>query len=145
MPALVLFDEFKGELGKGTHQLNSHVIKLALSNTAPDAAANDELADITQIAATGGYVAGGQALDSVVWEETGAGTGIWRLVSADEVFTASGAAIPTFRYGVLYNDTSTGDKLIGYIDYGAAVNIADGSSFTFDVNASNGWLQLNDA
>jgi hypothetical protein len=39
------------------------------------------------------------------------------------IFTAAGGDIATHRYAVLYSDTSTGDKLIGYVfnvkDFGA--------------------------
>ena len=90
-------------------------------------------------------MAGGQAIDSVVWEETGAGTGVWRFVSADEVFTASGGSIGPFRYVVLYDDTPTSpaDPLVGYLDYGTNLTVTDGNTFTVDINATNGWFQLS--
>lgn len=99
------------------------------------------LTDITQIAAGNGYSTGGQALDSVTWAETSAGSGVWRLNSADEVFTASGGAIAQFRYIVLYNNTATNDELIGYLDYGSAVDVTSGNTFTIDLGA-NGWFEL---
>lgn len=145
MATVVIFDDFILQLGEKTHDLSSDTFKLALTNSAPTADTGDELADITQIANGNGYTTGGTALSSVVWEETGAGTGIWRFVSADVVFTASGGSIGPFRYGVLYNDTSTGDKLIGYIDYGTNVTVTDGNTFTFDVNAASGWFQIAEA
>lgn len=144
MATFVVYDEFKFNLGQALFDLDTHTYKLALTNAAPDAAAHDELADVTQIANGFGYTTGGTTMASVVWEETSAGSGIFRWVTADVVFTASGGSIGPFRYGVVYNDTSTGDKLMGYLDYGTAVTVTDGNTFTFDVNASNGWFQLND-
>lgn len=145
MATLVMFDDFINQLGEGIHDLSSDTYKLALTNSAPTADTADELADITQITAANGYSSGGTALTGVLWEETGAGTGIWRFVSSDVVFTASGGSIAEFRYGVLYNDTSTGDKLIGYIDYGVGVTVTVGNTFTFDVNATNGWFRIAEA
>lgn len=144
MATFTFFHEFKGNLGLALINLNTNTFKIALTNTAPTVATDDELADITQISASGGYTAGaggGYALDSVSWAETGAGTGVWRFTSADEVITASGGDIGPFRYVVLYSDTSTNDKLVGYLDYGAAVTVTDGNTFTVDVGAS-GWFEL---
>lgn len=142
MATFVFFDEAKLNITNGNILLGSHTFKLALTNTAPTAATDDELADITQISGGNGYTTGGTALTSVTWSETGGGTGIWQFTSADVVFTASGGSIGPFRYAVLYSDTSTNDKLVGYLDYGSAVTITDTNTFTADVGA-NGWFQLD--
>ena len=49
-----------------------------------------------------------------------------------EVITATGGAIATHRYYVLYNDsaTSPADALVGYLDYGSAVDLADTETMT---------------
>ena len=99
------------------------------------------MGDITQIANGNGYTTGGQALDSITWAETSAGSGVWRLNSADEVFTASGGSIATFRYIVMYNNTAALDQLICYLDYGSAVDVTVGNTFTIDLGA-NGWFEL---
>ena len=143
MATFTFFHEFKNNLANGAIDLDSHSFKIALTNTAPTAATDDELADITQISAGNGYTTGGNALASVVWEETGAGVGTWRFVSADNVFTASGGSIGPFRYVVLYDDTSTNDKLMGYLDYGTGLTVTDGNTFTVDVNPTDGWFQLS--
>ena len=102
---------------------------------------DDELADITQIAGTNGYTTGGVTLTSVTWLESGAGTGIWVWSSADFSWTASGGNIPDFRYVAIYSDTSTGDKLVMYFDYGGTVQITNGNSFTVDVQ-TNGLVRF---
>lgn len=136
-----MFDEFGSDLGKGVHNLSSHSLKVALTNSAPNQATGATISDITQIASTGGYAA--QTLDSVTWSETSAGSGVWRLNSADEVFTATGADFATFRYVVLFNDTPTSpaDPLIGYLDYGTGVTVTNGNTFTVDLGTS-GWFEF---
>lgn len=143
MATFTFFHEFFGEVGKGTHQLNAHSFKVALSNTAPNAATNTVFADITEIAATGGYVAGGFTLDSEAWAETGAGTGIWQFTSADEIITATGGSIGPFRYVIVYNDTPTSpaDPLVGFLDYGSSITVTDTNTFTIDVGA-NGYIRF---
>lgn len=132
------FHEFKNNLANGTIDLDSDSFKWALSNTAPTAASDTVFTDITEIAAGNGYTAGGQAADSVTWTETAAGTGTWRFSCADEVFTASGGSIGPFQYIILYDDTPTtpADPLVGFLDFGSAVTVTDGNTFTIDVGAS---------
>ena len=141
MATFTFFHEFKGNLGEKLIDMNGDTFKVALTNTAPTAATDDELADITQISGTNGYTTGGVTLANPSWAETGAGTGVWRFTSDDFSWTASGGDIATFRYLVLYSDTSTNDKLVGYLDYGGAVNITNGNTFTGDVGAS-GFFEL---
>jgi hypothetical protein len=133
MPAVVLFHEFGKYLGDGTIDLDGHTFKAALTNTAPVAATSTVLADITQIASTGGYAP--VTLTGVTWAETGSGTGIWRFDCADITFTASGAAMPTHRYLVIYDDTPTSpaDPLVGYVDRGTSADISDGTSRTWTI------------
>ncbi len=131
MPAFTMFDEFKRYLGDGTIDLDTHTFKAVLSNVAPVTGTNTVLVDITQIAATGGYAP--VTLTSVTWTETGAGTGIWRFDCADIAWTATGAAIPTHRYMVVFDDTPTSpaDPLVGHVDRGSSADIADGSTRTW--------------
>jgi hypothetical protein len=55
---------------------------------------------------------------------------------ADKVITASGGTIGPFQYCGVVNDTAGNDELLGYFDYGSAITLADGESFTFDQGAS---------
>ena len=138
MAAFTFYQDFKEQLGKGVHNLSSNTIKVALTNAAPNVATHAALADITQISTGGGYTGGaggGSALASVTYSES-AGTGTF--VAADLVFTASGGSIGPFRYAVYYNDTATSpaDALIGYVDYGSSITLADTETFTLDHGAS---------
>jgi hypothetical protein len=140
MATFTKFQDFADQLGKGKHDFSSHAFKLALSNTAPSAASNTILTDITQIAAGNGYTTGGFAL-SCAWAESG-GTG--KLTITDLVITATGGAMATFRYLVIYNDTQTSpvDPLVGYYDYGSALTLAAGESLTVDFDGTNGVLTI---
>ena len=122
-----IVNDFIESLGGETHDLTADTLKVALSNTAPTAATAN-LAAVTQITAANGYTAGGTALTGVTYTESG-GTGTLAF-GTDLTFTASGGAIGTFRYLFLYNDTAAADEGIAWLDYGAAVDLADGESFT---------------
>lgn len=142
MATFTFFHEFKNNLGNGAIDLDSHTFKAVLSNSAPSAANDDELADITQIANGNGYTTGGVTLTSVTWLETGSGLGVWRFTCADFSWTASGGTIGPFQYVVLYDDTATNDKLVGYLDYGTPISVTNGNAFTADVGA-NGIFELS--
>jgi hypothetical protein len=134
------FQQFVEDIAEKVHNLGADTLKVALSNTGP-AATNSVLLDITEITAANGYSAGGTQSTQSSSVQT---TGTYKLVLADVTFTASGGSIGPFQYPVLYNDTPTSpaDPLILYWDYGAAVTLTDGNSFTVDFSASNGVLTL---
>jgi hypothetical protein len=126
------FEDFVEQLGLEVHQLNTDTLKIYLSNTAPSASLDAVKADLAEIAGGNGYTAGGEDTQNT-WSETG---GTATLAGTDVVWTASGGAIAQFRYVVLYNDTSTNDNLIAWWDYGSAVDLASGETFTVDFGAS---------
>ena len=131
MAAYNKFNDFTEQFARGVHDFDAHTFKVALTNTAPTAA-NTVLADITQIAGTNGYTTGGTATTITLSETTGTTT----VQGTQVVFTASGGAMGTFRYYVLYNDTATSpaDALIAWFDHGAAVTLADTETFTIKFN-----------
>lgn len=144
MATLNKFDSFVEEVLSGTHDFSApDTIKAALTNTAPQA--NDAvLADISQIAATGGYTAGaggGYALDGVTLSQA---SGTAKVVITDEVITASGNTVGPFRYIVVYNDTpsSPADPLIGWYDYGSNLTLNDSDSLTLNFDGTNGVFDL---
>lgn len=138
MATFVKFQDFAEQMLRGVHNFGAHSFKLVLTNTAP-AATNAVLADITQIAAAGGFPSGGVVLDSVVLSET-AGTA--KVVIADEVITASGGSIGPFRYAVIYNDTAASKNLVGFYDYGSSVTLNDTEPLTVDFDQANGVFTL---
>lgn len=122
------FNSFVEALAEGAHNLGSDTLTIALTNTAP-AATNTVLTNITEISYT---ALSSRVLTSVTSSQT---SGTYTLDAADLVLTASGT-VPTFRYVVLYNDTATNDELIGYYDYGSAVDLLNGETFTITFDAS---------
>ena len=122
------FNSFVEALAEKTHNLGADTLTVALTNTAP-AAGNTVLANITEISYTN---LSSRVLTSVTSSQT---SGTYTLDAADLVLTASGT-VPTFRYVVLYNDTATSDELIGYYDYGSAVDLLNGETFTITFDAS---------
>lgn len=131
------FNSFVEAVAEKKHDLAADTLKVALTNTAP-VAANTVLADITQVANGNGYTTGGNAAAAVTSAQT---AGTYKLVRGDVVFTATGAVGP-FRYAVLYNDTAANDELIGWWDYGSSISLANGETFTVDLDATNGVLTL---
>jgi hypothetical protein len=134
------FNQFVEDLAKKVHNLNSDALKVALTNSAP-AASNAVFADITEITAQNGYAAGGAAATFTSGAQS---SGTYKLVLADTTITASGGSFGPFRYVVLYNSTPSSPlkPLIGYYDYGAAITITSGNSFTVDFGGANGVLTL---
>jgi hypothetical protein len=137
MVALTKFLDFAEQWGKGVHDFSTDEIKVAYTNSAP-VNTNTILANITQIGTQGGYTTGaggGYVVANTVWTETG---GVGKLDADDLVVTATGAAILQFRYIVLYNNTPTSivDPLIGWYDYGSALDIADTETLTHTWDAA---------
>jgi hypothetical protein len=125
------FNCFVGDLGDKLHDLDADTLKVYLTNATP-AATDTVLGTPADISAGNGYTAGGEDVQNA-WSQT-SGTGT--LTGVDIVWTATGGSIGPFRYAVLYNDTSATDPLIGYWDYGSALTVLTGETFTTDFGAS---------
>ncbi|MBP7704212.1 MAG: hypothetical protein KA105_02865 [Caulobacter sp.] len=131
------FNSFTEALAEKVHNLGSDTLKILLTNSAP-VATNTVKANLTEISAGSGYTAGGEV---VTVTSSAQSSGTYKLVGSDVVFTASGSVGP-FRYAVLYNDTATNDELIGWWGYGSSITMASGETFTVDLDATNGILQI---
>lgn len=132
------FQSFVEAIGLKKHQLETDVLKVMLTNSAP-VATNAVKADLTDISAGNGYTAGGTAAANNTYAHT---AGVAKLVADDVVFTASGGSIGPFRYAVLYNDTATNKELIGWVDYGSALTLNAGETLTVDFDGSAGILTI---
>ncbi len=137
---IVKYNTFIDELSKAGHNLATAVFKAALTNTAPnlltDTVWNTTVAPAP--AAANGYPAGGNTLTTSSATTT---TGVFKLVLADSVFTATAGGIGPFRYVIVYN-SSAGNKVVASIDNGASVTLADTDTFTVDLDAVNGTLTV---
>lgn len=134
MASLVKFHSFVEALAEKKHDLGADQIVVALTNSAPSQA-NTQLSDISEISYTN------LSSRNITTGSSAQTSGTYKLVLTDLVLTASGAVGP-FRYAVIYNDTSAGDLLIGYYDYGSAITLASGETLTLDFDPTNGVFQL---
>lgn len=150
MVAMTKFDNFPRQILEGNHDLAAaaDTLGMYLSNTAPSSSLDNAKADIAEIATGNGYT-GSVAVNPSLTESTGT-AGIWyaAVTPTTQAWTATGGAIAAFQYVVAFNnDTATpgdlyADALVGAWDYGSAVTLASGNSFTVDWT-NNRILQLS--
>ena len=140
MAALTLFDCFTEDVAEKVHNLGSDQFVVALCAAANAPTASDTvLTDLTQ--ATYTYCSN-RNITTTTSAQT---SGTYKLVLADLTLTASGGAVGPFRYAVIYNDTSTSDSLIGYIDRGEDITLSDTDSLTLNFDGSGGALTIGPA
>lgn len=140
MAAFNKFQSFVEALAEKAHNLGADDLKILLTNDAPSAANDAVRADLTsELGTGGGYTLGGASLANKVSAQA---AGVYKLTADDLVFTAAAGTIGPFRYAVLYNDTAAADELIGWWDYGSDITLNDGETFTVDLSAVNGVLQI---
>lgn len=130
-------NSFVEALAEKVHNLGSDQLKIALTNTSHTAGWT-QLSDLTQVSYTN--LSGATPLN-LTTSSSAQTSGTYKLVLADLVLTATGAVGP-FQYVYIYNDTASNKELIGYYDYGSAVTLASGDTFTLDFSADDGVLTL---
>ena len=132
MAAFNKFQQFVEDLGLAVHNLSTGTLNIYLSNAVPSASADAVKTDLAEITNQNGYTAPVDTQNT--WAES---SGTATLTGTAITITASGAVGP-FQYVVLYNDTpsSPTDPLIGWWDYGSAVTLASGETFTWKPNNS---------
>lgn len=123
------FNSFSEALAEKVHNLGSDQLTVALTNSAP-LATNTILGNITEISYTN---CSSRNITTVSSTQT---SGTYTLVLQDLVLTASGGSVGPFRYVVVYNNTATNDELIGWVDYGTSITLADTETLTIDFAAS---------
>lgn len=127
-------ESFVSILGLGDHHLDAagDLFKVYASNAAPSASADNNKADLAEITAQNGYPSGGSDMQNDYSEAGGTGT----MTAVDVVWTASGGSFGPLQYVASYNDTHASDALMSWWDYGSAVTVSDGETFTVDFGAS---------
>jgi hypothetical protein len=136
MPSFNKFYSFVEALAEKVHNLGADQLVVALTAAAnPPANTNTQLSNLTQISYTN------LSARNITTSSSSQSSGTYKLICTDLVLTASGA-VAAFQYVVIYNDTASNDELIGYYDYGSALTLANGETFTIDFDGSNGVLSL---
>ena len=134
---------FKSELLGGTHDLDTHSVKIALIKATPAGtygAATTNYSDVTgnsDEASGAGYTAGGQVLDSVTISTDGT-TAIIDI--ADEVFTSATVSAD----GCIIYNASASNAAICVIDFGGTKTSTNGD-FTIQfptADASNAIIRI---
>ncbi len=123
-----IYNRFKANLMNGEVDLEADTINVALYDTNHSFTASDtDYTTDNELATTGGYTQGGQALDNM--SVSGTTTTAWD--ADNEAWTSA-----TFEahHAVLY-DVSVSNDLIATIDFGGAKTVAAGT-FTIQWNAS---------
>ncbi len=131
---VTLFDSFKLDIGEKVHNLGADTYKFGLVTNAvtPSASTADprwgaggttNLAS-SQVTPGGNYSTGGPTIASTTWTESG---GVVTFDGAD-ISIASNASNPNnARWGIIYNDTSTGKEAVAYVDLGGVTDLTAGA------------------
>ena len=135
MATFTKINSFVEFLAEKRINLGSDQLVIALTNTA-HTSTWDELADLTQVSYTN------LSTRNITTSSSAQTSGTYKLVLTDLVLTSSGGTTGPFRYVYIYSDTATNDDLICYFDYGSALTLQNGDTFTIDFDASNGVLQI---
>jgi hypothetical protein len=131
MAAYNKFEQFVQDLCEKVHNLSADQLDVYLSNATPSASADAVKADLAEISTGNGYT-GPQDT-----QNTGAeATGTYTLTGTMVVITAAGGTIGPFRYVALINQTAANDPLIGWWDYGSALTLQIGETFSIKFNNS---------
>lgn len=135
MPTLTKFYSFVEAVHEKNHNLGSDTLKWILTSDAPSLGWT-QLSSVTgQLSTANGYT---QNDKTMTVTSSAQSSGLYTLIATDVTWTASGGSIGPFRYAILFNETSTNDLLIGYLDYGYLVTVANTQTFTLDFDATAG-------
>lgn len=124
MTAATGFQSWIGYVNEGAVDWSTDTFVIFLTNTAPNAATNTILADISQVSYTN------LSSRTLVLDAATNTAGTYTVTFDPLVMTATGAVGP-FQYIGIYDDTATGDPLVCFYDYGSAITMANGDTLTF--------------
>lgn len=134
MAAFEKFNQFVEDVAHGVHDFSANQIVVALTDTDPTASSST-LSQITEVdyadCSTRNVTLGSSA-------QVG---GVYKLTLNDLTLQSSGTVGP-FRYVVLYNDSPSGDPLVGYYDYGSSITLNNTETLEINFDDANGVLTI---
>lgn len=131
------FDCFLEDLVLGRHNFGAQTFRVYLSNQIPQYA-HKVKADLSEISAGFGYVAGGNQMTMTHINVSG----IVTVFGTNVQFTAQGGSVGPFQYAVLYNAADPTGRLIGWWDYGGTLVLNATEAYTVVTNPSLGLFEL---
>lgn len=134
MIALNKFDCFLLNLGQKKHDFNSDVFKVLFLSAHADPSLDALKADVSEIAASGGYPAGGLPLSVLSFTQT---AGVARLITNNPSITTSGLVGPVWGMAI-YNDTTSGDPLLFYANFATGITLPSGITWPIGLDTDNG-------
>lgn len=130
MAAFNKFNCFVQDVANAKHDMKTgtaQTFKVYLTNILP-VAGNTVYNTPADLGTANGYSAGGASIGTITGSQA---SGTFSFSGASNpTWTASGGSIGPFQYAVLYNATSATLPLIGWWDYGAAMTLTNGNTFT---------------
>lgn len=130
MAAWNKFYVFVQDLANKQHDLKtgtSDVYKAYLTNSAPSQS-NTVYNTPADLSTANGYTAGGTTIGTITGSQS---SGVFSFSGGtNPSWTASGGSIGPFQYVVFYNSSNASKPLIGWADYGSAITVTNGNSFT---------------
>lgn len=138
---VTVVNEFLEDIGLEIHQLETDDFKVGLitSATTPTAATADPRWgaggttnwSTNEVTPGGNYAAGGPSIGGTYSEATGTAT----FDGTDISITQNGSNPTNARWGIGYNDTSTGKEVVFFLDLGSDTDLSAGD-FTVTWNLS---------
>lgn len=106
-----LFNEYSEALVRGTHAWGTHTFKIALITTLPLATqTTPTLSDFTE-------VSGGSYVSVTATVSISRSLGVTTIdITNNPVWSQDGSGPTNIKAALIYNDTSTGDQGVGFID-----------------------------
>lgn len=128
MATFVKFNAFIQGLGTGVYDLDTDVLQVYLTDTAPDIETSAVKADLPDIAHGNGYTG------PIDLQNAYAATGAVGVVTGTAAISVSavGGPIGPFRFVVIFDSTPAAGPLVGFADYGSEFTIDDNGTFTID-------------
>jgi len=129
---------FTEAMAEKVHNLASDTLTVALTTNAnAPTTATTQLSTLTEISYT---FCSPRAITTTSSSQTG---GTYKLVLTDLTLDASGGTVGPFQWVTIYNDTATNDEVLGYMDYGSEITLADGESLLIDFDPTNGVFTIS--